>query len=97
VCLRATGVPEMSERPVGTTCSRASIERRSIDPIVGVVGLILIARNGMADPLEQDMFPPDQRTSYEASASIFRSRDSRPDRWNREVDQTRKTSGGASR
>jgi hypothetical protein len=52
VCLRATGVPEMSERPVGTTCSRASIERRSIDPIVGVVGLILIARNGMADPLE---------------------------------------------
>jgi hypothetical protein len=50
------GVPEMSQTPVGTTSSRVSFERRSIDPIVGVVGLILIARNGMADPLEQDMF-----------------------------------------
>jgi hypothetical protein len=55
VCLRAMSVPEMSETPVGTTSSRASFERRSIDPIVGVVGLIVIARNGIADPLDQDM------------------------------------------
>jgi hypothetical protein len=54
VCLRAMAVPEMSETPVGPTSSRVSFERRSIDPIVGVLGLI--ARNGMADLQEQDMF-----------------------------------------